>query len=106
MTTTTTTEAATARKAASDAVVEACHQTIDRTATRLDAELSYIVADMSLLARAIVAMAERPVCIGAQGDTIFTGFEQAQVSDVLRMATWIDDIARRALADLEGIGEN
>ena len=97
-----TAEARSARKAATDRVLEACYQTIDPASTRLDTELSGIVADMALLARAICAMAESPVCIGARGDTLFTGFEQVQVDDVRRLAMWIDDIAQRALADLEG----
>lgn len=96
-----TSEARSARKATSDRVLEACYQTIDPASTRLDTELSGIVADMSLLARAICAMAENPVCIGVRDEILATGFEQLQVDDVRRLAMWIDDIARRALADLE-----
>ena len=102
MTDQATNEAPSARATASAKVIEACHQTIDPTASRLDAELSYIVADMALLARAISAMAENPVCIGARDGVLVSGFEQRQVSDVLRLAMWIDDVARQALADLEG----
>lgn len=96
-----TAETSSARATASAKVIEACHQTIDPTASRLDAELSYIVADMALLARAIQAMAENPVVIGARDGVLFEGFEKRQVSDVLRLAMWIDDIAQRALADLD-----
>ncbi len=105
MTTQATAEARSARKAASDRVLEACYQTIDPASTRLDTELSGIVADMSLLARAICAMAENPVCIGVQGAALATGFEQLQVDDVRRLAMWIDDIAQRALADLSSASD-
>lgn len=90
-----------ARTAASARVIEACHQTIDLSSSRLDGELAYIVSDMAVLARAIQVMAENPVCIGATGDTVFTGFQQCQVSDVKRLAEWISDIGERALTDFD-----
>jgi len=102
MTARATSEAPSARKTASERVVKACHQTIDPTPSRLDDELFYIVADMALLARAIQAMAESPVVIGARDGVLLEGFEKRQVSDVLRLAMWIDDVAQQALADLEG----
>lgn len=101
MTTKATSEAVTARKTASARVVEACHQTIDRTSPHRADELSCIVADLAILARSIVAMAENPVVIGARDGDLIAGFDQRQVSDVLRLANWINDIAERALADFE-----
>lgn len=101
MTTKATSEAATARKTAATRVVEACHQTIDRTTSRFDEELSFIVADMGLLARAICAMAENPVCIGASAGVLLSGFQQPQVNDVLRLAQWIDLIAERTISDFD-----
>jgi hypothetical protein len=98
---TTSSEAASTRKTASARVVEVCHQTIDRTSPHRADELSCIVADLAVLARAISAMAENPVAVGARDGDLIPGFDQRQVSDVLRLATWIDDIAERALADFE-----